>query len=298
MTEIQEEDFFGTKDVVAQVDAEVKRLADTFRFALKYKEQFQSSGIEFSDLRQYNTSDDASRIDWKNSAKSQDLFVKEYEEEKDMDVFIVLDASDSMMFGTSEKLKSEYAAIVAAAITYASTDAGINVGLGIYGENELTLTPGGGNSQYQRILHEVSKFDNYGGEFNLEHALNSVIGQIKENTAVFIISDFIEAKGDWKSKMIVASKKFRHVMNIMVKDLRDYKLPESGNIRFEDISGRSQIVANTGKIREEFHEEAMKREERVKNNLEAAGASMLKIDTRDQFSAKFAEYFDEAGAEW
>ena len=72
--EIEREDFFGTDDVVAEVDSEVKRVSDTFRFALKYKEQFQASGIEFSDLRQYVTSDDASRIDWKNSAKSQDVW--------------------------------------------------------------------------------------------------------------------------------------------------------------------------------------------------------------------------------
>jgi uncharacterized protein (DUF58 family) len=298
MSEMREEDFFQTDDVVAEVDSEVKRVADTFRFALKYKEQFQASGIEFSDLRQYNTSDDASRIDWKNSAKSEDLFVKEYEEEKDMDVFIALDASNSMMFGTTEKMKSEYGAIVAAAITYASTDAGIDVGFGLYGGNEMFISPSGGNAQYQRILHEVADFENYGGDFNLEHALNSIIGQIKENTSVFIISDFIRPEGNWKSKMLVASKKFRHVMNVMVKDLRDYKLPDNGNMRFENVSTSKQTVVNTSKVAEKFNEEAQKREERIVNKVEGAGASIIKIDTRDKFSAKFAKYFDEAGDEW
>ncbi|EHK02367.1 von Willebrand factor type A [Candidatus Haloredivivus sp. G17] len=200
MADIREEDFFGKDDLTTKVDTEVKKVADTFMFALKYAEEFQASGIEFSDLRQYQTSDDASRIDWKNSASTQDLYVKEYEEEKDMDVFIILDASDSMMFGTADKMKSEYAAIVSAAIAYASTDAGINVGFGIYADNEMTMLPEGGQVQYQKILLEVTNFDNYGGEFNLEHALNSVIGQIKENTAIFIISDFLDAKGDWKVK--------------------------------------------------------------------------------------------------
>ena len=298
MADIREEDFFGKDDLTTKVDTEVKKVADTFMFALKYAEEFQASGIEFSDLRQYQTSDDASRIDWKNSASTQDLYVKEYEEEKDMDVFIILDASDSMMFGTADKMKSEYAAIVSAAIAYASTDAGINVGFGIYADNEMTMLPEGGQVQYQKILLEVTNFDNYGGEFNLEHALNSVIGQIKENTAIFIISDFLDAKGDWKSKMLVASKKFRHVMNVMVRDLRDYKLPENGNMRFENASGEKQLVVNTGKVREEFNEQALEDEEEIINKAEAAGASMIKIDTRDKFSARFAEYFDEAGDNW
>ena len=298
MSDVRPEDFFGRDDLTQKVDTEVKKVADTFMFAMKYKEQFQASGIEFSDLRQYQTSDDASRIDWKNSAATEELYVKEYEEEKDLDVFIILDASDSMMFGTADKLKSEYAAIVAAALAYASIDMGINVGFGIYGDEELVMLPDGGQAQYQKILTEVTRFDNYGGEFNLENALDSVVGQIKENTSIFLISDFLGVEGAWKSKMLVASKKFRHVLNIMVRDLRDYKLPEAGNFRFEDISGDGQVVVNTSKVKDEFEEEVEKEEERIINKIEAAGASVIRVDSRDNFSGKFAQYIDEEGGDW
>ncbi|MFO7794098.1 MAG: DUF58 domain-containing protein [Candidatus Nanohaloarchaea archaeon] len=298
MSDIRAEDFFGKDDLTQKVDTEVKKVADAFMFALKYKEQFQASGIEFSDLRQYQTSDDASRIDWKNSATGDDLYVKEYEEEKDMDIFIVLDASDSMMFGTADKLKSEYSAIICAALAYASIDMGSNVGFGIYGDDELVMLPSGGQVQYQKILTEVTRFDNYGGQFDLEDALDSVVGQIKENTSLFIVSDFIDIQGDWKAKMLVASKKFRHVMNIMVKDLRDYKLPENGNMRFEKASGNDQLVVNTSKVKDEYEEEAEKEEQRVINKVESAGASIIKVDSRDNFSAKFAKYLDEEGGDW
>ena len=298
MSNVRPEDFFGRDDLTQKVDTEVKKVADTFMFAMKYKEQFQASGIEFSDLRQYQTSDDASRIDWKNSAATEELYVKEYEEEKDLDVFIILDASDSMMFGTADKLKSEYAAIVAAALAYASIDMGINVGFGIYGDDQLVMLPDGGQAQYQKILTEVTRFDNYGGEFNLEDALDSVVGQIKENTSIFLISDFLGVEGEWKSKMLVASKKFRHVLNIMVRDLRDYKLPDAGNFRFEDISGDGQVVVNTSKVKDEFEEKVKEEEEKVINKIEAAGASIIRVDSRDNFSGKFAQYIDEEGGDW
>ena len=292
------DDFLGSDDLVEQVDSEVKRVSDLFRFLLKYKEQFQASGIEFSDLREYQTSDDASRIDWKNSAKSPDLYVKEYEEEKDMDVFIVLDASDTMMFGTTDKLKSEYCAIMTAALAYASVDAGMNVGFGIFGEDELVITPDGGNSQYQKVLHEVTKFENHGGQFDLEDALDSTIGQIKENTAVFIISDFLNVDHNWKSKMTVASKKFRHVLNIMVRDPRDHKLPESGNIRFQSVDG-DRMVVNTSKVRDEFEEKALEQEEKIESQVKNGGGAFLKLETTKEFSAAFAEYFEgEGGGNW
>lgn len=284
--------------VTREIDAEVKRIADLFRFILKYKEQFQASGIEFSDLREYVSSDDASRIDWKNSAKSMDLYVKEYEEDKDMDVFIVLDVSDTMMFGTAEKLKSEYAALMTAALSYASVNAGINVGVGLFGENDMTLTPDGGQKQYRKILHEVTNYENYGGEFSLEHAMNETIGQIQEDTAIFVISDFFNVGDEWKSKLKLANLKFRHVMTIILRDLRDYQLPESGNFRFESPDGEEQMIVNTSKVKEKFESRVERQEQELKDKLRGSGSAFLKIDTRDNFAGRFARYFDQNQEQW
>lgn len=293
---MRREDLIDEEELRKTMDAEVKRVSDLFRFVLKYKRQFQPSGVEFSGLRQYLPSDDASRIDWKISAGKPDLFVKQYDEEIDMDIFIIMDVSDTMMFGTADKLKSEYAATVASALTYASVDAGINAGIGMFGEDSMILTPQGGDDQYQRVLHETTKYDNYGGTFDLEDALNDTVGQIKENTAIFIVSDFLEVEGEWKAKMQLASQKFRHVMSVMVRDLRDYKLPEAGNFRFEN--GGQQMVVDTTKVKEDFDREAEKQEKKIQNKLEEGGASFIKIDTRDKFSAEFAEFFDQSEGGW
>lgn len=279
------------------LDAEVKRVSDLFRFILKYKEHFMPSGVEFSGLRQYLPSDDAGRIDWKISAGKSDLYVKQYDEEQDMDVFIILDTSETMLFGTSDKLKSEYSAVVAAAIAYASVDAGINVGFGIY-PSGVFVTPDGGMNQYNKVLYEVTDFENYGGTFDLEEALGDVIGQIQDNTTVFVVSDFLDTEGKWQSNMRLCSNKFRHVMCVMVKDLRDYKLPAAGNMRFESPDGQSEKVVNTSSIREAYNEEAQKQEEKVKGDVLGSGAGFLKIDTRDKFSAAFADYFESEERQW
>ncbi|MBC5793083.1 MAG: DUF58 domain-containing protein [Nanohaloarchaea archaeon] len=293
------EDYISRKEIRDELDAEVKRVSSLFRFVLKYQRHFQPSGVEFSGLRQYLPSDDASRIDWKNSAGKEDLFVKQYEEELDMDIFIVFDASDTMLFGTAEKLKSEYAAVVSAALSFASIEAGINVGFGMWADGQqIFMTPQGGHDRYQRILDELTKQKNYGGSFNLENAINDVIGQIKENTAIFVVSDLIDVEGEWKSKVTLASMKFRHTMTIMVRDLRDYKLPDSGNIRFESADGMKQMVVDTGSVREKYNEEAQKQENAIEEKVEGAGSSFLKIDTRKKFSSRFAEFFDNDEGEW
>ncbi len=286
------------KELRNSMDAEVKRISDLFRFILKYQRHFQPSGVEFSGLRQYLPSDDASRIDWKNSAATPDLYVKQYEEELDMDIFIILDVSDTMTFGTADKLKSEYAAVVTAALAYASIDAGIHVGVGLWGDKSRTINPGGGQDHYQRILDELTRFENYGGKLDMEDAMNDTVGKIKENTAIFVISDFLEIGGDWKTKMTLASLKFRHVMSVMVRDRRDYKLPKAGNFRFEAPDGSDTVAVNTHRMKEKFDREAAKREEEIEEKIKGAGSSFLKIDTRDNFAGEFAAFFDQDQGEW
>lgn len=284
--------------IVNQVDAEVRRIADLFRLILKYREQFQPSGIEFSDLRTYLPSDDASRIDWKSSARTNDLYVKEYDVEKDTDTFIILDASSTMTFGTAEKLKSEYVAVLAATLAYASVDNGLNVGLGIYGKEKLFLEPDGGDRQYQRILREVTKPEYYGGTFNLEEALGDTLGRLKAKTSIFLLSDFIQVEGEWDADMKLASSKFRHLLSVMVRDLRDYKLPESGNMRFESPSRDTSTVVNTNRVREKFNKEVLEQEEKIEKSVKGAGSGFVKVDTRDSFGAEIASYFDEEGENW
>lgn len=293
----EKDDLVSSKELRKQVDAEVKRVSELFRFVLKYKEHFQPSGVEFSGLRQYLPSDDASRIDWKISAGKPELYVKQFDEERDMDVFIIVDVSDTMLFGTADKLKSEYAAVMAAGLAYASIDSGINVGMGMWGEDSRIITPKGGEDQYQRILHEVTDYDRYGGQFNLEDAMNDVIGQIKGNTAIFIISDFLEVDGDWKGKMQLANEKFRHQLAIMLRDLRDYKMPKSGNIRFESPTGEEMVV-NTNRIKDEFDKQAKKEMEEMEDKITGGGASFLKIDTRDEFAKEFAAFFNQEEDKW
>lgn len=287
----------ASEQLIKEIDAEVKRISKAFRFILKYREQFQPSGIEFSDLRAYTPSDDANRIDWRSSARLNDLYVKEYEEEQDMDVFVILDVSDSMEFGTAEKLKREYCTVMASTLAYASVDTGINVGLGMFGDEITFLPPAGGQKQYQKILMEVTNQDNHGGTFDLEEAIDEVMKRVKENTYIFIISDFIDfAGGEWKPKMKVASARYRNIFTLMVRDLRDYKLPRAGNVRFESPDGSMEMVANTNNMKKKFEEEAAAQEKEVRDNMEEAGADFLKIDTRDSFAAEMLSFFDEGGA--
>ena len=101
----------------AKVVSELERVMKKFKLKrILYRTIFRGKGLEFDRYRDFNPDEDASSIDWKASLKANTLLARQYIEERDLDFYFVVDVSNSMMFGSSDKLKAEYAAEIVAAL--------------------------------------------------------------------------------------------------------------------------------------------------------------------------------------
>ncbi len=279
--------------LMQEVDKNVRELVDVFRFLLRYKVLFRGTGIEFAGLREYVLGeDDASRIDWKASLRSKRLYVKQYEEERELDVYILLDTSVSMLFGTQEKLKSEYAAVVAGTLAYAAIESGDNVGFGMFSDKVLvSLPPVGDISQYYNILRLTVDPRFYGGGCNINETLSYTVNSIEEKTVLFIISDFIGIGDEWEDSLKMACGKFNTVFGIMIRDIRDSTLPEGvGNMRFSDPFSDKVLVVNVDKIRKDFERFTKKQESRIEKIFIESGAGFVKVYTHEPFVKPIARY--------
>ncbi len=280
--------------LMKEVDANVKELIDVFRFLLKYKALFRGSGIEFAGLREYvQGEDDASRIEWKASLRSNRFYVKQFEEERNLDIYILVDTSSSMLFGTQEKLKSEYSAVVAGTLAYAAIESGDNVGFGMFSKDiNISLAPSGDISQYYIILKNLVDPRFYGGLCNLEGALSYVLNSIGEKTALFIISDFIGIGDKWKNNFKAVSGKLDGVFGIMIRDITDSHLPEGvGNIRLSDsFSENNVLMVDMDRLKKDYEKEALKQELGIQKEFINVGAGFVKVYTNEPFAKPLVEY--------
>ena len=281
-------------ELMEEIDANVKELVDVFKFLLKYNVLFRGSGIEFSGLREYVFGeDDATKIDWKASLRSNKLYVKQYEDERNLDVFILVDTSSSMVFGTREKLKSEYAATVAGSLAYASIEAGDNVGFGMFSDGMKTgLPPSGDISQYYIILKKLVDPRFYGGPCNFEGAMSYVLNSINDKTALFIISDFIGIGTSWKDSFKAVCGKLDGVFGIMVRDVVDSKLPEGvGNMRLSDpFSEDNVLTVNLDHVKNDYEREAALQEMNIQREFTNSGAGFVKVYTNEPFAKPLVKY--------
>lgn len=288
----EETDSLKIKGLIEEVDKNVRGFIEVFTFLLKYKILFRGSGLEFAGLREYSFGeDDASRIEWKASLRSQRLYVKQYEEERNLNIFVLFDSSASMLFGTQDKLKSEYAAILAATLSFAGIEVGDNIGFAMFNEKIINfLEPSQDISQYYQILKLLVDEKNYGGVCNMEDSLSMVLNNIPEKTALFIISDFIGI-GDIEDKIKMCAGKFDRVFGLMIRDPREESLPDDlGYISFLDPFSNKTLTINPDKIREKFEETVKKDEAIIERMFIESGAGFIKICIDKHFAEPIIKY--------
>ena len=124
--------------------------------------RFKGSGYEFEGFRNYQPTDDASKIDWKAYLRSNKLMVREYDMERSFFVFIMVDVSNSMLFSSTDKLKCEYAAEVASSLCYSMSDIGAGVGYCLFNDKVIAKQkPELSMRNYHNFVKELKNVNNY-----------------------------------------------------------------------------------------------------------------------------------------
>jgi uncharacterized protein (DUF58 family) len=297
MEKLEKKGTFYADDLMREVDVNVRELVDVFRFILKYQVLFKGTGVEFAGLREYVPGqDDATKIDWKASLRSKKLYIKQFEDERDLDVYILLDVSNSMLFGTQDKLKSEYSAVVAGSLAYSAVESGDNVGFAMFGDDvRMALDPVGDISQYYKILRCLVDRQYYGGNCNLADSLSYLINIIAERTILFIISDFIGIGAGWEDALKMMAGKLDKVVGLMVRDVRDSRLPKGiGTMRLSDPFSENVLTVNTDKVSEEFENLAKTQEDKIESEFRGGGMGFVKIYTNEPFVKPLVNYLELA----
>ncbi len=152
----------------------------------------RGSSVEFAQHRPYAPGDELRRIDWKVFARSDRLVVKEYVEETNLSCHILLDASESMLYGSHDWTKFDYARWCAAALAHLVLGQRDTAGLIIFDEKHRTkVPPANGQPQLATILGTLQSAEPT-GPTAIGTALNQLAPRLRNKGIVAIFSDFID----------------------------------------------------------------------------------------------------------
>ena len=231
--------------------------------------------VEFADHRSYTQGDDLRRIDWKVFGKTDKYFVKEYEQETNLEVMLVVDASASMDFVSRNAAMSkyDYGTALGAAVAYLALQQQDAVGVTLFDEH-LThfVKPSNRAYQWKTIIHELSGRTGQ-AKTSLRRVLHELSERLTHPMLVILISDLF----DDPDEVLLGFRYLLHrgheliVWNVWDPD--ELNLPLSGPTLFEGLEAEGRILTDPRSLRDRYLEQVEQFQARLR-----AGCGRMEVE--------------------
>ncbi len=226
-------------------------------------------GIEFSQYRSYENGDEISRIDWKLYARSDRYYVREAQRESEIEVWFILDSSQSMLqkstTGANQNWdKFEYAKHLIASLSYIAQKQGDSIGyLGISSEQLEFLPSGNGERQWHRLLQNLTTTKS-GSYFPRADFLERHIAQLQKPAMIFMISDFYQRNEEINDFISKLNSTISEVVALQLVCDDELEFSYKGAIRFKDLETKEEILVSASQARKVYQ----KNFQQHQNNLQ------------------------------
>tara|TARA_B100000749_G_scaffold146551_1_gene112468 strand:+ start:1333 stop:2226 length:894 start_codon:yes stop_codon:yes gene_type:complete len=277
----------------------IKRIEITARhlvtdsLAGEYHSVFKGMGMEFDEMRPYSPGDDVRRIDWNVTARMNTPYVRKYQEERELTVFLAVDASGSSDFGTTGQFKLELAAELAAVLSFAATTNNDKVGLLIFTDKpELIVPPRKGKRHVLRMVRDLLVFTPEGRGTSIESALDTINRVVKRRSITFLISDFL-VEPESLRRPLAATNRRHDVIALDLHDPMEHQIPDVGLMALEDAeTGELEWVDTSNKAwREAFEARTLDLEQQKRRLLSSLAIDHIQISTDKDYVVELNEFF-------
>jgi len=247
-----------------------------------YRTLFRGFGLDLADLREYQYHDDVRHIDWNVTARLQTPYVREYNEDREVTAWFLLDLSPSVDFGSHEVKKRSLALEFVTVLAALLTRHGNRVGALFYGDSLDTVIPArSGRKQVLHMLHRMLSRPErtQSAATNLEDFLKSAFQVMQRRSLVFVVSDFISTPG-WAQPLAHIARR-HEVIAVRLYDPLEMELPDLGLLVVQDSETGEQLFVDTHDrgFRKRFASAAERRETDLRAAFSQAGVDVLELTT-------------------
>ena len=282
---------------VKRIEIQTRGLVNNF-FGGEYHSVFKGRGMTFSEVREYQPGDDIRLIDWNVTARSGNPFIKVFEEERELTVFLIVDISASGIFGSGSHLKKNIGAEIASVLGFSAIKNNDKVGLILF-SNEVVkyVPPKKGKSHVLRVIRELLYTKPTENGTSIKNALEFFMKVSKRRCVVFLLSDFLD-KEYWDSIRIVNRK--HDLIGIKIYDPFEVNLPDIGMIKVEDPETGSMFWIDTSYVPDlqKMNNENIRSLVALEKESEKIGLDFISISTAEDYVDPLMKFFKRRGKKY
>ncbi len=273
---------------VRQIEIRTRRIVQN-RTAGAWQASFKGSGIEFAEVREFQEGDEIRAIDWNVSARMGSPFIKLFSEEREQNVFLLVDKSASGNFGSGQASKTEFTAEVAAVLAFSATMNKDRVGLLLYSDQEeLQLDPERGHRHVLRIIRELLAFQPESPRTDLAGGITHLLKTTLRKSIVFILSDFITP--DFEKPLQTLARK-HEVIVLHISDPLERSLPNLPGLSIEDLE-TGTVSRLTRAQAKTLSERASGKTNALRTLCRKSGVDYVELDTATDYLPALIALFD------
>lgn len=259
-------------------------------FAGEYHSAFKGRGMSFSEVREYQYGDDVRNIDWNVTARFNHPYIKIYEEERELTVMLLVDVSNSRVFGSHTQLKKNLITEISAVLSFSAIQNNDKIGVILFSDGiEKFIPPKKGRKHILRIIRELIEFTPKSNMTDISESLKYLTNAIKKRCTAFIISDFYDQDPDtyrmnYEESLRIANNK-HDIIGLQIYDKRETELPSVGLIKMKDAETGEYVWVDSSskKIRKAFHDWWNTTSQNIKTTFSQAGVDYTTIATDEDY---------------
>ena len=257
---------------------------------------FRGSGLELADLREYQAQDDVRHIDWNVTARMQTPFVREHQEDREINAWFLLDLSGSMDFGSTDVSKRDVMLRFVAVMAKLLMKRGNRIGALVLNPAEpegFKYIPARMHRRHLlHLLHvlETSPVCQQSHQTRLTDWLRKANSLLKRRSSVFVVSDFM-GTFNWASELSALGQRHETVA-VRLFDPAEINLPNAGLVLLQDSETSEQLLLDTAnqRFRSRYAETVEKREQQLADSFAHAGVDALELSTDEDLASALIRF--------
>ena len=278
---------------VRSIEVKAKGLSEQV-FAGQYHSAFRGRGMAFSEVRNYQVGDDVRDLDWNVTARYASPFVKVFEEERELTMMLLIDLTESTLFGGQHESVKELMAEISATIAFSAMQNNDKIGAIFFSNQiELFIPPRSGKKHILHIIRELLAFKPKGKSTDINVPLSYLSKTIKKRCTAFLISDFIQTTDNPYTQTLSLAGRKHDVIALRIYEPQVAELPKWGLTLMEDLENETYTWVDTSdkKVRATYKQNYLEQVEQCKKSCSMSATDLIEISTGEDFTIALRKLF-------
>ena len=266
-----------------------------------HRSPYQGISVEFAQHRPYTPGDDIRHVDWKVLARADKVYLKQYQEETNLQLILVVDASESMGYGSIDVdggkwTKYDHATAIAASLSYLAVHQADSVGLAIF-DQQMNRFFKGSNSptQWKLVMNELQQVPRW-NKTSIGRVLDQIAEKVTHRSVIVLLSDCFDDVENIKKGFRHLRYKKHEVILMQIMDPQELEFPFEDVTRFKGLEELGDLITEPRSLRDGYLEQLNLFTEQLKKMCRGMNIDYQRFNTSEPLDVSLSQFLANRSA--